>query len=75
MYESIITSYQGNSIPIIPTEKENKFINYVLKNDKPVIISPSERKNILQFTLNFYYSQFENFGIVKSKDVLAEVLG
>lgn len=75
MYESIFTSYQGNSTAIILSEKENEFINHVLRNDEPITISHSERKNILQFTLNFYYSQFENFGVIKSKDILAEVLG
>ena len=34
MYESIITSYQGNSNPIIPSEKESEFIDSILKGDQ-----------------------------------------
>lgn len=73
MYDGIITSYQGNSTPVVPSENENKFINQVLNNDTSIAISAFERKNILQFTLNFYYSQFENFGVIKSNAILAEV--
>lgn len=75
MYESILTSYQGKNSAIILSNEENLFINGILKNNTESKITHSERKNILQFTLNFYYSQFENFGIIKSKDILAEVLG
>lgn len=74
MFDTVSLSYQGKNPVIQPTLKENRIINELLNDELISTINSNERNNILQFTINYLSSQIENFGIVRSKDILQEVL-
>lgn len=74
MFDSIKLSYQGNNRVILPTNNEFIFIDECLVGGNTKNINSIERRNIIQFIINYYSSQIENFGTVKSKDILQEVL-
>ena len=74
MFDTVSLSYQGNNPVVQPSINESRILNELLNNENLSTITGYERNNILQFIINYFSSQIENFGVVRSKDILQEVL-
>ena len=74
MFDTICLTYQTNNNVISPSIKEAVFIDSYLEKKIETSITPTERRNILQLIITFLGSQIDNFGTIKSYEILHEVL-
>lgn len=75
MFDCVVTTSQKNHQQVKLSPDSEHLLDQLLEEQSTNLdISGAQRRALLQLIINYYDSQIENFGMVKSLDVLREVL-